>query len=130
MLRAPFTADPPPADHMNLLLAVTRLTIVLILLPSAWDGRCATLAVGGSAALLGLVTGPLAVAAAEVWVWRASRERSRIVAALGATTLGVAFLVLAATLVAEARFQWMRREVLAADPAPLGQLGLHILVGY
>jgi len=130
MLRATIHPDPPPAAHMNLLLAIGRLTIVLILLPSALDWRSPTLAGARSWALLGLVVGPLAVAAVEVWVWRASRERSRITAALAATTLGVAFLVLAATLVAEGRFQWMRREVLAADPARLEQLGRHIIVGY
>src|SRR5262245_64198590 len=130
MLRATIHPDPPPAAHMNLLLAISRLTIVLILLPSALDWRAPALAGARSWALLGLVVGPLAVAAVEVWVWRASRERSRIAAALAATTLGVAFLVLAATLVAEGRFQWMRREVLAADPARLEQLGRQIIVGY
>src|SRR5262249_16630473 len=94
------------------------------------DWRSPTLASIRSWALVGLVACPLAIIAVEIWLWRSGHVRSRIAGAVGVATLGVAALVLAATLIPETRFWWIRHEVLAADPAQLEKLGRHVVVGY
>ena len=120
----------PLPINMTLLLAVVRLAIVLMLLPLAFDWRSPLLAGIRIWALIGLIAVPLAIALVEVWLWRSNLARSRITAAVGAATLGLAALAFAVTLLAEARFQWIRRDVLAADPARLEKLGRHVIVGY
>src|SRR5262245_2497066 len=127
----PFTARARQLrPHMTFVLAVVRLAIVLALLPSAFDWRSPLLAGIRIWALIGLIAVPLAIGSVEVWLWHRHRPRSRVAAALAAATLGVAGLAFAATAAAEARHQWMRHSVLAADPARLERLGRHVIVGY
>jgi beta-N-acetylhexosaminidase len=115
---------------MNFLPAVIRLAIVVALLPIALDWRSPSLAAFRLWALSGLVAFPLAVAISEIRVWRTSGSGSRIAGALHAATLAIAIVVLAFTLTIEARFLWIRQQVLGTDPSRLEMLGRHLIVGY
>jgi beta-N-acetylhexosaminidase len=110
-------------------LAVARLAIAAALLPFAFDWRSPSLASVRLWALAVLIAVPLALLVAGIRsLRRAGVSRSaRVVGVLG---LALAAVSLTSVLAAEAHFQWMRYEVLNADPAQLEKLGRHIVVGY
>src|SRR3954449_9326005 len=115
---------------MRPLFALARLTIVLVLVPFAFDWRSPALSAVRPWALFALVAAPLTIAAIEMRLWRAWRGDARVVQVLHGATLAGAIAALACTLTLEARFQWMRHEVLRADPQRLQELGRHVIVGY
>jgi len=49
---------------------------------------------------------------------------------LGIAVILISGAALAATLMQEGQFRWVRARVLAADPAQLEKLGRHFVVGY
>jgi beta-N-acetylhexosaminidase len=114
---------------LNLALGVVRFAAAILLLYLAWQWRSPLFASTRTAALVLSIALPLALIAAELFIWRIS-ARWRPATLVYATTALVAFLALALTLTFELQFRWMRSEVLRADPARLEQLGRHLIVGY
>ena len=108
--------------------AVARIAIALALLPHALDWRSPLLASIRVFAFVGLVAIPLAIVVAEIRALR--RAATRGDRALSSASLALAALGLVSVLGFEAQFQWMRYEVLRADPALLERLGRHVVVGY
>src|SRR6266571_5834107 len=135
---------------MTFVAGVARLAVAVFLLAVALDWRSPTLVGLRPWVLAGLVAGPFCLILAEIWtleqlpekwtpVFRrkcdqatslAWRLRSRIVGALSVSTLALAAMALLSTVVAEGHFQWMRQQVLGADPRQLERLGRHVIVGY
>jgi beta-N-acetylhexosaminidase len=115
---------------MAVIFAAVRLAVVLALLPFAYDWRSPLLASIRPWTLAALILVPLSVAAWEVLRWRRMRGAGRLRRSLGVATLAVALVVFATALWFEARFHWMRHEVLHADPQRLELLGRHVVVGY
>lgn len=142
----------------HLALAAVRLAIVLALLPFAFDWRSTIFASMRPLALAVLIAMPLLLIAVEVRLWRSARAHDRekstglsdhdhaqerrwafgsirmnhagLLRAVSASVLALAVLGLAAVLVLEMRFRYMRHAVLAAAPQQLEKLGRHLLVGY
>src|SRR5262249_46185212 len=111
-------------------LAIIRLTLVALLLPLALVWREPFLAEFRSRLFVGLLVLPAALAAIEIFVVRRSRERRRTARALSVVAVAVAALDLSWVIAAGARFQWIRSQVLHAEPDQLARLGRHILVGF
>jgi beta-N-acetylhexosaminidase len=112
-------------------VAVTiRLAIASALLWFALDWRSPALSAIRPWALTGLVALPICLIAADLWTLRSTRWTSAVTGALSLLGLTLAALALLSTLALEARFQWMRHEVLQADPGQLQRLGRHVVVGY
>ncbi|MBI5251737.1 MAG: glycoside hydrolase family 3 protein [Desulfomonile tiedjei] len=115
---------------MKPLLAVLKLSVASALAFLALDWRSPFLAVIRPWALLGFIALPLALIVAERWALRTSRPRGCVLRVLSALTLILAVLALATTLTLEARFHWVRHQVIHADPDRLERLGRHLIVGY
>lgn len=109
-------------------LLVVRLAVAIALLPFAIDWRSPLLAGYRPAALSALVAVPLLLLAIDGWMLR--KPQSGIRRTLSVAVVLAAGAALIATLSLEARFQWVRARVLAADPAQLEMLGRHFVVGY
>jgi beta-N-acetylhexosaminidase len=111
-----------------MILTIARLALAVTLLVAAAYYRFPLLVVGRSWMLAGLVVLPPLLVVWEVLRRRkgGGRWRSRV----GLVALLTAIAALTTTLVIETRFQWMCREVLAAEPERLARLGRHVLVGY
>jgi beta-N-acetylhexosaminidase len=107
--------------------AVTRVAVLLVLLPYALDWRSPFLASVRVGAFIGLIAVPLAIVVADA---RALRRAGRLDRALSSASLALAMLCLVCVPWWEAQFWWKRYEVLGADPALLERLGRHIVVGY
>lgn len=115
--------------HVALGLLVVRLAIVIALLPFAIDWRSPLLTGLRPAALSALIAVPLLLIAIDGWMlWRLKQSRMR--QALSAAVILASTTTLLATLAQEARFQWLRARVFAADAAQLEKLGRHFIVGY
>jgi beta-N-acetylhexosaminidase len=115
---------------MKHLLAVLMLLIALALVPFAWDWRSPFLAEIRPWALKGLIVLPLSLIVAQIWVLINSRPEQRALRVINQLGLLAATLALTATLAVEARFHWVRHQVLHADPIRLDKLGRHLIVGY
>jgi beta-N-acetylhexosaminidase len=115
--------------HVTLSLLVVRLAIAVALLPFAIDWRSPLLAGYRPAALAALIALPLLLIAIDGRMLR-SVKQNRTRRALSTAVILVAAATLVATLWQEARFQWVRSRVLAADTAQLEKLGRHFVVGY
>jgi beta-N-acetylhexosaminidase len=119
-----------PVKTMKVLFAFLMLLMSLALVPFAWDWRSPFLAEFRPWALKGLIILPLSLIVAQVWVLvtsRAEQQALRVISQLG---LLAAIFALTATLAVEARFHWVRHQVLHADPIRLEKLGRHFIVGY
>ncbi len=114
---------------MKLLLTALMLLSALGLVPVAWDWRSPFLAPVRLWALLGIVTLSVSLIVGQTWVLRTAKPARRIPKLIGALGLLVAAFVLITTLSLEARFQWVRYQVLQADPSRLEKLGRHVIVG-
>jgi beta-N-acetylhexosaminidase len=115
---------------MSLLFTVVRFGLIAALLWYALDWRSPFFSSIRAWALAGLTLIPLAIALGEIWLLRSGRAGTRMSRAVGALALALAILTLGATLFLEARFLWMRHQVLVADPQQLERLGRHVMVGY
>lgn len=116
-------------QHIAWSLLAVRLAIVVALLPFAIDWRSPLLASYRPAALSALIAVPLMLIAIDGWMLRrANRSRMRRASSVAVILVAVAAII--AALSQEARFQWMRSRVLAADAAQLETLGRHFVVGY
>ena len=73
---------------------------------------------------------PLSLILAEIWVLITSRAEQRALRVISQLGLLAAILALTTTLAVEARFHWVRHQVLHADPIRLEKLGRHLIVGY
>ena len=73
---------------------------------------------------------PLSLIVAQIWVLITSRAEQRALRVISQLGLLAATLALTATLAVEARFHWVRHQVLHADPIRLEKLGRHLIVGY
>jgi beta-N-acetylhexosaminidase len=106
-----------------------RLFIAVALLPFAIDWRSPILAGLRPAALATLIAGSLLLLAIDTWTLRAGPQHAirRALSVAIVLSAGAAFT---ATVALEARFQWVRAGVLAADTAQLETLGRHFVVGY
>lgn len=120
----------PALRPMMLTFGLTRLLVVIALVPFAVDWRSPTLASVRPWGLVALIVVPLSVACFEMWNGRPDQPENDLSGALRQTTLITSLLVLLATLGLEGRFHWIRRQVLAADPQQLEVLGRHVLVGF
>lgn len=114
---------------MRLLLTVLMLLLALALVPVAWDWRSPFLAPVRLWALLGLVSLSVGLIVGQIWALRMSRRGQRAFKVASALGLLAAAFVLIATLTLEARFQWVRYQVLQAQPARVEKLGRHVIVG-
>ena len=115
---------------MKLFVSILMLLIALALVPFAWDWRSPFLAEIRPWALKGLIALPLSLIVAEIWLLITSRPEQRALRAISPLGLLAATLALTATLAVEARFHWVRHQVLQADPIRLEKLGRHLIVGY
>lgn len=115
---------------MRCLLALLSSMVALALVPFALDWRSPFLFAVRSWALKGLIVVPLSVILVEAWVLYTSRPIQRTVRVLASVGLIAAALALSTTVVREARFRWVRHEVLQADATKLEKLGRHLIVGY
>jgi beta-N-acetylhexosaminidase len=114
---------------VKLLLAVLMLILALVLVPVAWDWRSPFLAPVRFWALLGLVSLSVGMIVGQIWALRTARPGQRALKVASALGLLTAVFVLITTLALEARFQWIRHQVLQADPGRLEKLGRHVIVG-
>lgn len=115
---------------MKLFVAVLSSVAALALLPVAWDLRSPCLFAIRPWALKGLIALPLSLILADAWVLRASRPGQHVVRVLAWLGLVAATVTLIATLAQEARFYWVRHQILNAAPERLEKLGRHLIVGY
>jgi beta-N-acetylhexosaminidase len=115
---------------LSLFLAAARPALVVAALPFALDWRAPLFASVRPWVLAALIALPVVVIVAEVWALRRRAEPLWILRPLSAVSLGLAALCLASVLKLEARFHWMRYEVLHADADQLERLGRHIVIGY
>jgi beta-N-acetylhexosaminidase len=113
----------------RLLSALFRLAIAAALVPFALDWRSPSLAAIRPWALACLIAVPFALVVAGIAALRRP-QASTALRALDAIALTLAALTLVSTLALEARFGWMRQQVLDADPRELEKLGRHLIVGY
>src|SRR5262245_41994206 len=105
---------------VKFIFAAARFAVAAALLPYALDWRSPFLTTIRPWAFLILVAVPLALAAGEIWLWRSARRtRWRIPALLHAAVTAAALFTAGTTLFLEARFQWMRYEVMHADAREL-----------
>jgi len=111
-------------------LAIIRLTPVALLLPLALVWREPFLAEFRPYLLVGLLVLPTTLTVIEIVVARRSRARRRMPRAMSVVVLAIAALDLSLVIAIEARFQWIRSQVLHAEPDQLAILGRHILVGF
>jgi beta-N-acetylhexosaminidase len=116
-------------QHVTSSLLVVRLAIATALLPFAIDWRSPLLTGLRPAALAALIVVPLLLIAIDGWMLRRLGQ-SRTRRAMSAAVILVAGATAVATLAQEARFQWVRARVLAADTTQLEKLGRHFVVGY
>jgi beta-N-acetylhexosaminidase len=79
-------------------------------------------------ALAALIAGPLILVAVEIGLLRRAQLRWLRLARLAIAAL--AATAVAFTLALEARFWWVRAQVLDAEPERLARLGRHFIVGY
>jgi beta-N-acetylhexosaminidase len=114
---------------LNLGLAAALLAVATVVLFYALQWRSPLFASVRGSALMVLIALPLCVLAIE-WVFWRTGMRSRALAILSAAGAMVALGALATTTILEARFWWIRYQVLQADPARLEKLGRHFIVGY
>jgi beta-N-acetylhexosaminidase len=122
-------APSPWRQHIALGFVAARLGIAVALLPFAIDWRSPLLAGLRPAALAALIAGSLLLIAIDAWIIRTTPQNP-IRRALSVAVILSAGAALTATVALEARFQWVRARVLAADAAQLERLGRHFVVGY
>ena len=115
---------------MKLFVSILMLLIALALAPFAWDWRSPFLAEIRPWALKGLIVLPLRLIVAQIWLLITSRPEQRALRVISQLGLLAVTLALTATLAVEARFHWVRHQVLQADPIRLEKLGRHLIVGY
>jgi beta-N-acetylhexosaminidase len=108
--------------------ALLRFALASLLLVASANYRIPLLVVGRSWMLGGLLGGSSLLIAYQVL--RRRSLRGRATALVGLVALLVATGALGTTLAIEARFQWMRHQVLATEPQRLARLGRHLMVGY
>ncbi|MEW6532981.1 MAG: glycoside hydrolase family 3 N-terminal domain-containing protein [Thermodesulfobacteriota bacterium] len=115
---------------MKHLIALLAIVVAFVLAPFAWDWRAPFLVDMRPQMLMGLIGLPLILMFLQAWVLRTVRTEQRLLKVLAAAGMLAAALVLTTTLALEARFHWMRYQVLHADPSRLERLGRHFIVGY
>jgi beta-N-acetylhexosaminidase len=115
---------------MKLFVSVLMLLIGLTLVPFAWDWRSPFLAEFRPWALKGLIALPLGLILVQIWLLIISRPKQRVLSVISQLGVLAATLALTATLAVEARYHWVRHQVLHADPIRLEKLGRHLIVGY
>jgi len=115
---------------MKLLLTILMLLIALALTPFAWDWRSPFLVDMRPWLLKGLIAVPIVLALGQIWVLLSSRRDQRLLRVLSALGVLTAAAVLTTTMVLEARFHWIRYQVLQTDPKELEGVGRHLIVGY
>jgi beta-N-acetylhexosaminidase len=112
------------ASALRLALAAALLALALVWRWPLWVELRPLL-------LVAVPAGAALLAAWEAGGVRSQPRRSgRLARAVGALTGLAAAAALVVSLGAEARFRWIRREVLRAEPARLARLGAHVVVGY
>jgi beta-N-acetylhexosaminidase len=116
--------------HLKFSVAFLLLLISLSLIPFAWDWRSPFLAAFRSWALMGLIAVPLGLILVQIWLLITARTEQRLLSVISQLGVLAAALSLAATLAVEARFHWVRYQVMHADPIRLEKLGRHFIVGY
>ncbi|HTY24201.1 MAG TPA: glycoside hydrolase family 3 N-terminal domain-containing protein [Desulfomonilaceae bacterium] len=115
---------------MRFLLAILMLMPALALVPIAWDWRSPFLVGIRPWMFLGLIVLSLSLILGQIRLLRTSRSEESVLRVLSVLGLLIAGLVLASTLALEARFHWVRYQVLHVSPDRLERLGRHFIVGY
>jgi len=115
---------------MKLLFAVLKILIAGALIPFALDWRTPLLVAVRPWALTGLIGVPVLLILAQIRALATSGPSRRALKVINVLGLLVATLALTSTLYLEARFHWMRYQVLKTDPVQLEKLGRHLIVGY
>jgi beta-N-acetylhexosaminidase len=113
--------------HLIVLLAIV---VACVLAPFAWDWRATFLVDMRPQMLMALIGLPLILMFLQACALRGARTEQRWLKVLAAVGILAAVLVLTTTLALEARFHWMRYQVLQADPSRLERLGRHLIIGY
>lgn len=111
-------------------LAAFGLLLSLILLPFALDWRSPFLFLIRGYAFVGLVVVSLLVMTFQIRLFMTAPTGARFLRIVSAVGFVAALAVLASTLTLEARFHWIRHQVLHADFDRLRELGKHVIVGY
>jgi beta-N-acetylhexosaminidase len=115
--------------YSGLIAGVLRLICAAGLVVVGYDWRAPHLAGVRGWLLAALIVLPVGLIAFELWIRRRQPMQSGGRVASMAT-LALAIVALVTTLAQEARFRWIRHNVLAAEPAALETLGRHFIVGY
>src|SRR5208337_4823956 len=115
---------------MRFVLAILMLLTSLALVPFAWEWRSPFLAEFRPWMLRGMIALPLGLILVQTWILWNSSSSQRTLKAVSALGLFTAILALAITATIEARFLWVRYQVLHADPGALEKPGRHLMVGY
>jgi len=115
---------------MKLLLTIFMLLIALGLAPFAWDWRSPFLVDMRPWLLKGLIAAPVILILGQICLLLVSRRDQRLLRVLSALGLAAALAVVTTTLILEARFHWVRHQVLQTDPKELEKVGRHLIVGY
>ena len=116
--------------NIRFIAVVMMLFISLALIPFAWEWRSPLLVDFRPWMLRGMIALPLGLILVQAWILWISRPRQRVLTAVSALGLLAAILALATTTAIEARFHWVRYQVLHADPSALEEPGRHLMVGY
>lgn len=115
---------------MKTFTAFLKLLFAIALLPLALDWRSPFLADVRSWTFIGLAALSSGLILIELRALRTFTTGQRMLRWLNALALLACVSVLCSTLALEARFHWVRHQVLHADPSRLEKLGRHLIVGY
>src|SRR5512137_262608 len=104
-------------NNIKFIAAVLMLSVSLALIPFAWDWRSPFLSDVRPWLLRGMIVLPLGLILFQAWILWNSSSSQRTLKAVSALGLFTAILALATTAAIEARFHWVRYQVLHADPS-------------
>ena len=117
-------------EIMKAFMAFFKPLAALAVVPVALDWRSPVLVDIRPWALMGLIVVTLILILAETWALHTREPGQRMFKVLSALGLLAAAFALITTLALEARFHWVRHQVLQADADRLEKLGRHVIVGY
>ncbi|OQX19793.1 MAG: hypothetical protein BWK76_03420 [Desulfobulbaceae bacterium A2] len=115
---------------MRCVVALCTLLCAVALVVLAWEYRTPAFVALRPWLLPGLLVGSVVLVGLYSMQLRRTASDRRLLRGLGFLGLLAAVLALTVTLVGEGRFQWLRRQVLTAEPAALERLGRHVIVGF
>ncbi len=116
--------------NIKFIAAVLMLFVSVALVPFAWKWRSPFLAEFRPWLLWGMIALALCLILVQALILWTSSPRRRAIKVVSALGLLTAVLALTVTAALEARFHWVRYQVLHTDPSVLEKPGRHLMVGY